>query len=99
MVGPCEIKVAGGKSSGIGRLSAHPFLAFAHLALCAAAILARPSALIFLRGGLVGVAVELTGRPRFAGVVCPFSRTLACSRRAISASIVSIISAVSMRLL
>jgi hypothetical protein len=28
-----------------------PFLAFAHLALCAAAILARPSALIFLRLG------------------------------------------------
>jgi hypothetical protein len=52
------------------RSSAHPFLAFAHLALCAAAILARPSALIFLRGGLVVVvAFELTGRPRFTGAV------------------------------
>jgi hypothetical protein len=52
------------------RLSAHPFLAFAHLAFCAAAILARPSALIFLRRGLVVVvAVELIGRPRFTGAV------------------------------
>jgi hypothetical protein len=36
----------------------------------AAAILARPSALIFLRGGLVVVlAFELIGRPRFTGAV------------------------------
>jgi hypothetical protein len=36
----------------------------------AAAILARPSELIFLRGGLVVVlAFELIGRPRFTGAV------------------------------
>jgi hypothetical protein len=45
-------------------------LAFAHLAFCAAAILARPSTLIFLRWGLGVVAgFELTGRPRFDAVV------------------------------
>jgi hypothetical protein len=66
----CEGRVAGGKSSGIGRLSAHPFLAFAHLAFCATTILARPSALIFLRGALVVVvAFEPIGRPRFTGAV------------------------------
>jgi hypothetical protein len=49
---------------------AHPFLAFAHLAFCAAAIRARPSALIFLRGALVVVvAFEAIGRPRFTGAV------------------------------
>jgi hypothetical protein len=37
---------------------------FAHLAFCAAAIRARPSALIFLATGF-----ELTGRPRFVGVL------------------------------
>jgi hypothetical protein len=38
----------------------------AHLAFCAAAILALPSALIFLRWGLgVVTGFELTGRPRF----------------------------------
>jgi hypothetical protein len=56
--------------SGIGRLGAHPFLAFAHLAFCAATIRARPSALIFLRGALVVVeAFEAIGRPRFTGAV------------------------------
>jgi hypothetical protein len=45
-----------------------PLLAFAHLALCAAAIRARPSGLIFLRTGLAvcGVALEPIGLPRFA---------------------------------
>jgi len=74
-----------------------PLFAFAHLALCAAAILARPSALIFLRSGLdVAVAFELTGRPRFGVVVWPFNRARACSRREISASMVWIIADVSM---
>ena len=61
-----------------------PLFAFAHLAFCAAAILARPSALISLRlGGLVVAA----GRPRFGVLVWPFKSALAFSRRAISASI------------
>jgi hypothetical protein len=44
---------------------------FAHLAFCAAAILARPSALIFLRFRGLGAATgfELMGRPRFGVVV------------------------------
>jgi hypothetical protein len=41
---------------------------FAHLARCAAAIVAHPSALILLCGGLtVAVGLELRDRPRFAG--------------------------------
>jgi hypothetical protein len=48
---------------------AHPFLAFTHLARCAAAILARPSALSCLRRGLAVAAFELIGRPRSAGVL------------------------------
>jgi hypothetical protein len=43
---------------------------FAYLALCAAAVLARPSALIFSRGDLgVALRFELNGCPRFAGLV------------------------------
>ena len=65
------------------------FFAFAHLAFCAAAILARPSALIFLRGLFVVGWADPNGRPRFAGeVVLPFNRARAFSRRSISASIV-----------
>ena len=65
--------------------------AFAHLAFCAAAILALPSALIFLRGlAEVLVTVDPDGRPRFAGeVVLPVKSALAFSSRAISASIVA----------
>ena len=71
--------------------------AFAHLAFCAAAILALPSALIFLRGlAEVLVTVDPDGRPRFAGeVVLPVKSALAFSSRAIS-SIVARISNVFM---
>jgi hypothetical protein len=70
---------------------------FAHLARCAAAILARPSALILLNGGLtVAVGLELRDRPRFAGMVAwSFKRAFARSSLAISASIVWMISVVS----
>jgi hypothetical protein len=80
------------------RTLTQPLLTFAHLAFCAAAILARPSALIRLRIGLdVAAGLELRDRPRLAGaVVSPFNRAFARSRRAISASIVWIISVVSM---
>jgi hypothetical protein len=41
-----------------------PLFTLAHLAFCAATILARPSALIFLRNGLAaGVALEPIGLP------------------------------------
>ena len=42
------------------------------------------------------MAFELTGRPRFGVVVWPFNRARACSRRAISASMVWIIADVFM---
>jgi len=76
---------------------AQPLLVFAHLAFCAAAILARPSALIFLRFGALGVDLEMRDRSGLvADVVSPFNSALAFSSRAISASIVLIISVVSM---
>jgi hypothetical protein len=65
-------------------LGTYPFLAFAHLAFCAATIRALPSALIFLCGLAAVVAFEPVGRPYFNGAVRPFSRSLARSRRAIS---------------
>ena len=60
--------------------------ASAHLAFCAAAIRALPSALIFLRWGLAA-GFELTGLPRFGEGVWPFNSARAFSSRAISASI------------
>jgi hypothetical protein len=82
---------------GIAPPPSQPLFAFAHLAFCAAAILARPSALIFLRAGFdTAVSFELTGRPRFAAEpTWPFNRARAFSSRAISASIVWIIFLVS----
>jgi hypothetical protein len=47
----------------------HLRFVFAHHTLCAAAILAGPSALIVLRGLDVAEVVNPNGRPRFAGVV------------------------------
>ena len=47
-------------------LNNHFRFVFAHRVLCAAAILARPSALIFLRGLAVAVVIDPNGRPRFA---------------------------------
>jgi hypothetical protein len=65
------------------RFSTQPLFAFAHLAFWAAAILARPSALIFLRAGFdTAVSFELTGRPRFAGEpTWPFNGARAFSSR------------------
>jgi hypothetical protein len=74
-------------------LSTQLFFAFAHLAFWAAAILARPSALIFLPPGFdTAVSFELTGRPRLGRApIWSFNRVRAFSSRAISASIVWII--------
>jgi hypothetical protein len=63
---------------------AHFFFLAAHLFLCAAAILARPSALIVLRF------------PRLSGAVWPASSARTFSRRLISASMVCMISSVFM---
>src|SRR6202789_4174430 len=72
------------------------FFVFAHLAFCAAAILAHPSVLIILllRILVLAAVVGFAARPRFTGApTWPFKSSLACSSRAISASIVWIISA------
>ena len=85
------------RSSRVTSLNNHFRFVLAHRALCAAAILARPSALIFLRGLDLAGVVDPNGRPRFAGVgVRPFNRVRTCSRRAISACILSMISLVVM---
>jgi hypothetical protein len=86
-----------GLETRVTALNNHFRFVFAHRALCAAAVLARPSALIFLRGLAVAGIVEPNGRPRFAGVgVGPFNRVRTCSRREISACILSMISLVVM---
>ena len=72
--------------------NAHFRFVFAHLALCAAAIFARPSALILRLPVLRGLYFTVGG----ALAVVPVSRPFACSRRAISASMVWIIADVSM---
>ena len=60
-------------------------LAFAHLAFCAAAILARPSALTFLRfRAATGRVVR--GNPRLSGFLPSVSRALTFTRRSISVS-------------
>ena len=71
-VSTCPVNVAAARHEILGpetrvtSLNNHFRFVFAHRALCAAAILARPSALIFLRGLAVAVVVDPNGRPRFA---------------------------------
>jgi hypothetical protein len=62
------------------------FFAFAQRALCAAAILARPAALMGLRF-VLGARAEPFGLPGPRVAVVSESSSLACSRREISASI------------
>jgi hypothetical protein len=103
-VSTCPVNIAAarheifGPETRVASLNNYFRFVFAHRALCAAAILARPSALIFLRGLAVAGVVDPNGRPRFAEVgVRPLNRVRTCSRRAISACILSMISSVVMK--
>lgn len=62
----------------IQALSFSHLFAFAHLAFCAAAILARPSGLIFLRFRGRSDS-SLGGIPRFRGAIWPVSNARTCS--------------------
>jgi hypothetical protein len=87
-----------GPETRVTSLNNHFRFVFAHRALCAAAILARPAPLIFLLGLAVARVVEPNGRPRFAEAVTrPLNRVRTCSRRSISACILSMISSVVMK--
>ena len=57
-----------GPETGVTSFKSHFRFVFAHRALCAAAILARPSAPISLRGVAVAAVVDSNGPPRVAGV-------------------------------
>jgi hypothetical protein len=74
--------------------SAQALFALAHLAFCAAAIFARPSALIVPRFRAEATP-SLCGRLRFRGTVWPVNRERARCRRSISSSMVRRICAVS----